>query len=154
MFASPENCPARCVTISVSGTSRTHRLDLAADHDEDRQVPVADVDEHLAAGRLATPSVDRDPRDLVVRERREDAVGARDGDVEGRRGRFWRVHRDVIHARRHFDRVSNPARSHRIPDSDPWTVFLSRCDKSRADEVIDTRGGHFVSVRRLLDTPW
>ena len=51
MMPSPENWPGPCVTMRISvATGRPQGLHLAADDDEERHVPVADFDQHLAAG--------------------------------------------------------------------------------------------------------
>ena len=80
MLPSPENCPARCVTISVSAPAAGVTWISPLDDHEERDGLVADLDQHLAARDGAAAAMRRNPRHL--RRRSTSETAARHGATE------------------------------------------------------------------------
>ena len=88
MLPSPENCPGRCVTISVSVAPdgrRTWISPLTTTKNGTTLSP--DLDEHVATRDRAAASVRRNPRDLRGGQRRKQMFCMRWLQRDGRRAR-------------------------------------------------------------------
>ena len=83
MLPSPVNCPARCVTISVSVPADGRRTCISPLTTTKNGTTLAHLDEHVAGRDRAPSSMGGDPFDLRRRERRKETLGARDGRKRG-----------------------------------------------------------------------
>ena len=93
MLASPEKCPDLMPHNQRVGTlAGADRLDLAGHDDEERNGPVAHLDEHLAARGRPPASVRGNAGDLLLGERRERALTTGDGVGLSRARAIWCVH--------------------------------------------------------------
>ena len=108
----------------LAAVRRSNGLELAADDDKDRHGLVADLDEHVATRRRATPSVGRNPRHLFWCERRKHALRTRDGDREGRQRGITRVHR-ASHGPSLAREPQTPNACIRTPDTGPSSSFTT-----------------------------
>ncbi len=69
----------------LPGLGGVHDLQLAAQHHEERNHRLADLDEQLSARGLASPAVGRKARHLLRRERRKPAIVRREAGSRRRR---------------------------------------------------------------------